>query len=113
MDVSGRTIQETKSSGCREHLIHKFIVLLSLVLMCSCTSSQSIETKVTQVIIQCEKTRPNICTMDYRPVCATRDNGIRCVTTPCLSTETATYSNGCSACADSKVLYYVTEECEQ
>jgi len=59
----------------------------------------------------CPETRPEVCTFDYTPVCATRDTGIRCVTTPCPSTELKTYSNACSACADKKVIGYTPNEC--
>lgn len=61
----------------------------------------------------CTNPRPQACTMDYRPVCATRDTGIRCVTTPCPSTEKRTYSNGCGACSDPKVSGYVPEACPE
>lgn len=59
----------------------------------------------------CSEPRPQICTMDYTPVCATRDNEIRCVTTPCDSTEAATYANACGACADNRVSSYQPGEC--
>lgn len=36
-----------------------------------------------------------ICTTQYDPVCGRRDTGIRCVTTPCPSSELKTYSNSC------------------
>lgn len=53
--------------------------------------------------VQCSAPRPEICYELYQPVCATRDNGVRCVTTPCPSTDVATYSNDCKACADPAV----------
>jgi hypothetical protein len=59
----------------------------------------------------CTNPRPQACTMDYTPVCATRDTGIRCVTTPCPSSEKKTYSNGCGACSDPKVSEYVQGAC--
>lgn len=59
----------------------------------------------------CPEKRPEVCTFDYRPVCATRDTGIRCVTTPCPSTEQKTYGNACSACADKKVIGHIPDEC--
>jgi hypothetical protein len=49
--------------------------------------------------------------MEYAPVCATRDTGIRCITAPCPSSETKTYSNACSACTDPKVSQYVKGAC--
>lgn len=56
--------------------------------------------------VQCKTPRPEVCTKEYRPVCASKDTGIRCITTPCPSEEKVTYPNACSACADSKVHGY-------
>ncbi len=60
---------------------------------------------------QCTEPRPQICTREYRPVCATKDTGIRCVTTPCPSTEKSTYATGCVACSDPKVHGYEMGAC--
>jgi hypothetical protein len=97
------------------------LVLFSTVLISACTSPEPAEKKPAPIvtkspkptIIQCTNPRPEICTRDYRPVCATRDSGIRCVTIPCPSTESATYPNGCSACADPKVFHHQPGKCEQ
>ena len=62
-------------------------------------------------MVECREPRPEMCTQEYRPVCATRDNGVRCVTTPCDSTENVTYSNGCMACADPSVYYFRAGAC--
>jgi hypothetical protein len=61
----------------------------------------------------CESPRPQICTREYNPVCAVRDTGVRCVTTPCPSAEEATYATGCTACADPKVLRHRPGACDQ
>ncbi|MDH3387202.1 MAG: hypothetical protein OEN02_04790 [Gammaproteobacteria bacterium] len=61
--------------------------------------------------VRCVDPRPQICTMDYTPVCATRDSGRRCGATPCETTATTTYANGCGACADPRVSYYVPGVC--
>jgi len=61
--------------------------------------------------IQCNDPRRKACTKEYRPVCATRDTGVRCVTTPCSSTELVTKGNACTACADEKVSSYVPGAC--
>jgi len=50
----------------------------------------------------CKEPRPQMCTMDYRPVCGTMTSG-----------EEKTYSNGCSACSDLSVLGYVSGECPE
>ncbi len=49
----------------------------------------------------CIEPRPQICTMDYTPVCA----GL-------VSGEVKTYSNGCSACADVNVVSHRPAACE-
>lgn len=64
-------------------------------------------------LTHCTEPRPQACTREYNPVCASRDTGIRCVTTPCPSAEWKTYGNGCDACADSKVIGHRPGECEK
>ena len=76
---------------------------------CSATALDNPPEVVLDVV--CQDPRPQICTMDYKPVCASRDTGVRCVTTPCPSTEWKTYSNGCTACSDALVFGYVGGEC--
>lgn len=59
----------------------------------------------------CPEERPQMCTKQYAPVCATRDTGIRCIKAPCPSTEERTYGNGCTACADEKVIGFIPGAC--
>jgi len=49
----------------------------------------------------CKEPRPMICTMEYRPVCATLENG-----------SSATYASGCNACADIAVTQWTPNACE-
>ena len=63
------------------------------------------------VFKKCTDPRPQMCTREYRPVCASKDTGVRCVTTPCPSAENKTYATGCTACADPKVHGYVAGAC--
>jgi len=60
---------------------------------------------------QCGDPRPQMCTREYRPVCASRDTGVRCVTTPCPSKEWQTYGNACDACSDKAVSGYREGAC--
>jgi len=48
----------------------------------------------------CEDPRPQVCTMDYRPVCGSLADG-----------SVKTYANGCGACSDGKVSSWVEGEC--
>lgn len=50
----------------------------------------------------CVEPRPEVCTMNYMPVCATQN-----------TEEYKTYSNACSACADSKVVSYAEHACKK
>ena len=50
----------------------------------------------------CEEPRPQICTMDYRPVCGTLSDA-----------NVKTYANGCGACSDANVVSWVEGECPQ
>lgn len=63
---------------------------------------------------QCDpEHRPQACTKEYRPVCAEVDNGVRCVTTPCDSTDQKEFSTGCTACADPKTQGYWPVACAE
>ncbi len=50
----------------------------------------------------CHDPRPQICTMEYVPVCGQDQAG-----------KLRTYASGCTACADSKVTRYRSGSCEQ
>ena len=52
--------------------------------------------------VQCSEPRPMVCTMEYRPVCATLVSG-----------DTATYPSGCNACADIVVKSWTDGPCEE
>jgi hypothetical protein len=85
------------------------IVLILTSALFACSSQPLPEPQ--NALTECTEQRPQICTMDYRPVCATRDTGVRCVTTPCPSSEQKTYSNACGACSDPAVIGYIADEC--
>jgi hypothetical protein len=46
-------------------------------------------------------------------VCAEVDNGVRCVTTPCDSTDQKEFANGCTACSDAKTHGYWPIACAE
>jgi len=90
-----------------------------MIFLCSaCTNPgtpiamPSVPDKPASQMISCPETRPQMCTKEYLPVCASRDTGIRCVTQPCPSMEWKTYGNACDACADTKVFAYVKGACK-
>jgi PBP1b-binding outer membrane lipoprotein LpoB len=84
--------------------------IISLVLFMALFITGCVASKPTG--IECTNPRPEMCAMNYDPVCATRDNKVRCVTTPCESTELITYGNACSACSNPDVYHYQPGACE-
>lgn len=87
------------------------LIALTVSITACASANLSTESKTKPELTLCPEQRPQMCTMDYRPVCASRDTGVRCVTAPCPSTEQKTYSNACSACTDVKVIGYIPDEC--
>lgn len=59
------------------------------------TKYNSITEAIVKVDAIAQEEKPTICPMHYAPVCGRIDTGIRCITTPCDSTEDITYGNSC------------------
>ena len=89
----------------------KSLLILLCVLVSACLAQEN-QAKSGKKQTLCTEPRPQMCTMEYNPVCAVRDTGIRCVTTPCPSSERKTYSNACSACGDKKVTGFQPGACK-
>ncbi|MEE4298278.1 MAG: hypothetical protein V2J24_02450 [Pseudomonadales bacterium] len=61
----------------------------------------------------CNEPRPEICTLEYVPVCALRRTELECGTEPCDAVfERVTKSNRCTACADGEVLGWIPGACD-
>ena len=54
-----------------------------------------------EALMQCTDPRPQICTREYDPVCATLEDG-----------SVKTYATGCTACSDQQVTSYRPASCE-
>lgn len=89
-----------------------FALLLMGLVACGKTPPPTNDTGNPGKLVACQEPRPELCTQQYDPVCAQRDTGIRCVTTPCDSSEWRSYSNACTACADAAVYGYRPGGCE-
>ena len=50
----------------------------------------------------CVDPRPEICTMEFAPVCGMRDGG-----------EKESYPNGCGACSNQEIVGYLPGECAE
>ena len=58
--------------------------------------------KDTLPLVECTPPRPQVCTMEYAPVCAEVNSG-----------EMKTYSSACNACADDAVAGYLSGACPE
>lgn len=95
------------TSHCFQGLV---IIMCCYVAGCAASSPKASSAELV-LEVRCEEPRPQICTQEYVPVCGLRDTGIRCITTPCDSTEWKTYSNACVACGDLAVFGYRQNQC--
>jgi hypothetical protein len=78
------------------------IIMIAGLVVGACATAPKDEMAATPGATVCVDPRPQICTMDYRPVCGTLKNG-----------TVKTYSNGCSACADAGVISWVDGACAE
>ena len=77
------------------------MVLLALSnLLVGCNENKNSSSRSEVVCPSPKPTGPVPCTMDYRPVCGTFADG-----------GSSTFSNGCSACADPRVVSYSEGTC--
>lgn len=88
------------------------LVLLLAAIGCNAAPAPPAPREPPEGYVACSDPRPEVCTKQYDPVCAQRDTGVRCVTTPCPSAEPVSYGNACEACADPKVLGHRPGACE-
>ena len=80
---------------------NKIPVLYSITIFLLTSGCQSTPVQpVNQVA--CSEPRPEICTMNYQPVCGFDSNNI-----------SKTYSNACSACGDKNIVTYIEGECSK
>jgi hypothetical protein len=89
--------------SCKNSLL--FLVVMTMVMPSFAFSGGSApeETHSNDAAsVACSEPRPQMCTMDYRPVCAQLENG-----------QLKTYSNGCTACSDTKISSYRDGACEE
>ena len=71
---------------------------LALALLAGCAAGQQPARQ--DGLVACEVPRPEVCPMNYDPVCGEAGDGSR-----------RTYSNGCRACADASVVGYRPGAC--
>jgi len=80
----------------------KLILLFCSIVFSGCSSvpeeNKTKQTKTDMTI--CKEPRSQICTREYNPVCAKLQDG-----------SVKTYSTGCTACSDAKVIGYRAKQC--
>ena len=76
-----------------------FWIVLMTSLITGCGSSPKEGRATQQRLHQCPSPRLEVCTMDYKPVCAA------------VGDEIQTFPNGCSACSDRKVKGFYLGAC--
>lgn len=64
------------------------------------TEKGGLDNKETEPLV-CQDPRPEVCTMEYDPVCGKKSDG-----------SYKTYSNGCTACSDPDVMSYCKGQCQ-
>ncbi len=74
------------------------LVAAAALALTACVNSPAPEAEAPG--IQCADPRPQVCTMEYNPVCATLVAG-----------GTKQYASGCNACADDAVSAYLPGPC--
>ena len=77
-----------------------FALLFAAAAAPACAQQQPAAPPAPAGQVACTAPRPQVCTKEFRPVCATRRDGTR-----------RTYGNGCEACADTAVTGHVPGPC--
>jgi len=73
-----------------------------MVFLSACATTPPVEPTMATTAQVCEEPRPQVCTMDYRPVCASLVGG-----------GVKTYANGCGACGDAAVSSWIEGACPE
>ncbi len=80
----------------------KPLLATTLTLLLSGCTQQAMQPSPAPTETPCPEPRPQICTMDYRPVCGQGYSG-----------EQRTFSNGCAACGDDSMRAYIDTACPE
>lgn len=83
-------------------LSYRAVLIVASLSLGACASAAPDKALAANDATICVEPRSQACTRDYRPVCAALDDG-----------SEKTYSNGCTACADAKVITWVKGTCPE
>ena len=89
-------------------ILIKLALLASSIFVAGCNNSVSTSepdpaasAETGPTLNLCADPRPEMCTQEYNPVCATLKDGTK-----------KTYANGCTSCADANVTGWLPGECQ-
>ena len=85
----------------RLHITIIFLAIAAVALVACASGTPPQEVPDTKALTPCTEPRPQLCTMDYQPVCGQLKSG-----------EFKTYSNGCNACTEPTVNGYRKGACK-
>jgi hypothetical protein len=83
-----------------KQIMTRWFLITSILLVSACSSMHQPDSNDMQPL-KCPEVRPDVCTMDYDPVCGRLSDG-----------SLKTYSNACNACTDPFVNNYYLGECK-
>jgi hypothetical protein len=86
----------------REKMKSLFVLIVFCLMGCAAVTGEQSSLTENKKLTICTDPRPEVCTMEYRPVCGERKDGSH-----------KTYSNGCNACSDHEVIGYIEGECKE
>jgi hypothetical protein len=80
--------------------VRGFLVLVIMTVLAACGGLDRPQSVAVELDQTCPQPRPQICTLEYAPVCAFLDGKRR-----------REFSNGCGACSDAAVVGYISGPC--
>ena len=80
--------------------LNRALLVSSLIVLAACAGPARQQPIGAELHNQCPQQRPEVCTMEYAPVCAVLDKG-----------ERKQYASFCNACADPLVQGYISGPC--
>ena len=81
-------------------IVTRWLLIASILSVSACSSTHQANSN-NMKSNKCPEVRPEMCTMEYDPVCGRLSDG-----------SLKTYSNACNACSDQQVSSYDPGECK-
>jgi hypothetical protein len=82
-----------------KQMMTRWLLMANILTVSACSSTHQATINEME-LLKCPEVRPDVCTMNYDPVCGRLSDG-----------SFKTYSNACNACTDPHVSSYFPHEC--